>query len=74
MRMQTRFAIFMVVYIFGGGLVTVACKFSETSILTWFLVFAIGQFIVFRCPHCRKFVLMNDPESHKSCPHCFTDY
>jgi hypothetical protein len=64
----------MVVYIFGGGFVIVGSRFSGAAIFGWFAVFAISQFVIFRCPHCRKFVLMNNPKSHKNCPHCFTDY
>jgi hypothetical protein len=70
MRMQNRFAIFIILYIFGSFVVVVGSGFSGTVAFGWFAVFAIGQFVIFRCPHCRKFVFMNNPESHKECPHC----
>ena len=74
MRMQNRFAIFIILYIFGSFVVVVGSGFSGTVAFGWFAVFAIGQFVIFRCPHCRKFVFMNNPESHKECPHCFKSY
>jgi hypothetical protein len=74
MRMQTRFLIIMMVYIFGGFFVIVGSQFSDAAVFAWFVLFVVIQFIIFRCPHCRRFVLMNNPDSHKNCPHCFEDF
>lgn len=74
MRMQNRFALFILLYIFGGFFAIIESGFSGFAFFGWFAVFAIGQFVIFRCPHCRKFVFMNDLESHNACPHCFKSY
>ena len=63
MRLATKAAVFYATYIFGGVLVggfaltMLPQGVALSVVLVWFLGFALTQFIILRCPHCRKLAI-----------------
>lgn len=85
MTLQTRAVLLGTVYL-GGFLIlavslgdTVLREYESHIFLSWFLLFAVGQFFVFRCPHCHRFAMFGPyhtyhPTLGRKCRHCGKDY
>ena len=85
MKLRTRVLFFGAVYLFGFVLLT-SClpaalvhDYIPHLVFGWFLIFAIGQFFVFRCPHCHKLAMFGPyhryhPTIGSRCRHCGKDY
>ena len=85
MRMETKSVIFFMSYLVGG-LVVMLLGFSLYSnrvvvaaVLSWFLVFGIGQFFFLRCPHCLKSATITPrwvatPFVGERCRYCGKEY
>jgi hypothetical protein len=69
-----------------GGLVVMALGFNfysgniaATLALSWFLIFGVGQFFIFRCPKCRKLAIImpggiSTPFVGNHCRYCGSEY
>ena len=88
MRMKNRMY-FFVVAMFGGffgGVFTMRLIFENDKsvvyfIVPWIILFLVLQFIVFRCPHCRKLAIFPPtggaaatPFVGLECKHCRREY
>ena len=65
MRMQWRVVVFSVIFLVGGLAVPLLIGNALGSdlavwvtFLIWFATFATLQFVLFRCPHCRKVAIV----------------
>jgi len=85
MRMQAKMILFAVAYLVGGLVVMVLSVGGQgpiliVPILVWFLVFAVAQFYLFKCPHCGKLAWLKwngwlaTPFVGSSCDKCGRDY
>ena len=53
--------------------------YTPHVVFVWLLLFAIGQFVVLRCPHCHKLAMFGPyrryhPTVGSRCRHCGKDY
>jgi len=85
MPLRTRFLIFGAVFLFGflsiGALLQSSRwrDYEGLFFISWFLIFAIGQFFVLRCPHCHGSAMFGPYKRYRPfigsrCPHCGKDY
>ena len=85
MSLRTRLWIFGAVFLLGFlaiGPVLETSRWSDYAgifFVVWFLVFAIGQFFVLRCPHCHRSAMFGPYKQYRPligsrCPHCGRDY
>ena len=81
MTMRKRMWLFAVAF-FGTGLAMLAfaTEFQMSwLLLPWFALFAVAQFVVFRCPHCSKVAVftpsgMATPFVGAQCRYCGKEY
>ena len=83
MRMQTKVFLASALYL-GGGLVVMILSdtpdggFHVLPILLWCAAFMVGQFFLFKCPHCGSFALYRGgwatPFVGGQCEKCGKDY
>jgi hypothetical protein len=85
MRLQIRFIIFGALFLFGFLGLTLLLQstglgdYEPVLFVSWFLLFAVAQFFVFRCPHCHRSAMFGPYRQYRSflgsrCPHCGKDY
>jgi len=85
MRLATKSAVFYATYIIGGVLVggLALTMLSEgvvlSVVLVWFLGFGLTQFVILRCPHCRKLAIKTPsgacvPWTGSRCRYCDKAY
>jgi hypothetical protein len=85
MKLATKAALFYGAYMFGGLLVggraltLLPQGVALAVVLTWFLGFAITQFVILRCPHCRKVAIKTPsgasvPWTGGKCRYCHKAY
>ncbi len=81
MRMSSRMILFALVFL--GGAPFVFDLQSSTGVewlgFAWFVAFAALQFLIFRCPHCRKVAVLTpsgwaSPFVGTRCRYCGKDY
>ena len=82
--MQIRVAIVAVAFLAGLPLVTwilgpLSNEAEVVLALVWFLLFAVGQFWLFRCPHCGKLAVIRPsgvatPFVGSTCAYCHREY
>ena len=78
--MQEKMFLFGAIYVGGGLVVMVLATAIAPSLLgaialVWLSIFAIGQFALFRCPHCDRFALgWSTPFVGRRCEKCGKDY
>jgi len=81
MAMRKRMWLFSAAF-FGTGLPILAHGVKYQMIwlpLLWFVLFAVAQFVVFRCPHCSKVAVftpsgMATPFVGTQCRYCGKEY
>jgi hypothetical protein len=54
-------------------------EYEPILVVSWFLLFAVGQFFVFRCPHCHRSAMFGPYRQYRpfigsQCAHCGKDY
>jgi hypothetical protein len=85
MRLATKSTVFYATYIIGGVLVggLALTMLSEgvamSIVLTWFLGFGIAQFVILRCPYCRRSAIKTPsgafvPWTGRRCRYCDKAY
>jgi hypothetical protein len=82
MRMKARMWLYAILFLFGGVLVgVIGVEVLDTTIpmIVWFFVFAAAQFLIFRCPHCRKLATITErgaatPFVGDRCRYCAKEY
>ncbi|MFQ5684789.1 MAG: hypothetical protein ACE5HC_16160 [Candidatus Binatia bacterium] len=82
MRMKARMWLYTIVFLFGGVFVgAMGFEVFDTIVpmIVWFLVFAAMQFLIFRCPHCRKLATITQrwaasPFVGDRCRYCKREY
>ena len=85
--MQTKVYLWGAAYLFGFlGLALLFDKFFpgqsaylNVGVVLWFLAFGVGQFFLFRCPHCRKLSVIRPsgvatPDVGAACAYCHKEY
>jgi hypothetical protein len=79
--LRTRFWIFAAVFLLGFIAIgpQLPSDYEGAFFVAWFLVFAIGQFFVFRCPHCHRSAIFGPYKRYRPfigshCPHCGKTY
>ncbi len=82
MKMQSRVLTFSALYLLCGAALmsfTINTHLFPYIVFPWFVVFAVGQFWWFRCPHCRKNAIFrpsgwSSPAVGDSCRYCGKPY
>ena len=55
MSMKKKIWLFLGLYILGGiPLIILTAEYSNLPFILWILLFAVGQFFIFHCPHCSR--------------------
>ncbi len=85
MTLGTKAALFYGAYVIGGVLVGgfTFTRLSEpagmSAIFLWFLAFGLAQFILLRCPHCKRLAIKTPrgayvPWTGTRCRYCRKEY
>jgi hypothetical protein len=85
MRLAKKTAAFCVTYVIGGlllgglALATSSEGVVVPILLLWFVGFAIAQFVILRCPHCKKLAIRTPrgayvPWAGSRCRYCGEEY
>ena len=84
MRLKSKALIFYSFFIIGLILVFTFgelyfTKFSFLAAFIWFIFFGIAQFIILRCPYCKRLAIKTEsglyvPWTGKNCRYCGKEY
>jgi hypothetical protein len=76
-RLQARGCIFYGIYLLGA--LVIGTVLPVGFVVLWFLVFGTAQFLLLRCPHCRKSAIVRPagwttPLAGRVCAYCEKAY
>ena len=85
MRMASRMLLFIAVFLSGLPIAAFLADRLHSErvmvyvLIPWFVTFALLQFVLFRCPHCRKLAIITpgglaSPFVGGRCRYCGQDY
>lgn len=82
-RMRRRLLLFVLTFVAfpmaGAALGLLETRVGVPLLLTWFLVFALAQLVIFRCPHCKNVAILTpgglaSPFVGTRCRYCGREY